>query len=226
MDRFMIPYLIGAALLTAPILVFYLFSPKVTGKKKPLIKGLCSLIFLLLGVIALPGSSLTPAPFLLFGGLVFSFLGDVILDLEMKTGFLLGLASFALAHLFFAAGFFTAVLTRAAGEGLFPEGALLFAAAALLMILLFPLLKLRPPKELRFPVAVYLVLLSLTLALSFPASLAILTPVPLIGTALFAFSDAALAAGLFGKPSKLKSCLCLFAYYPAELLLAAAITLF
>ena len=226
MDRFTIPFLIGAALLTAPVLGFYLFSPKVTDKRKPLIKGLCSVIFLALGVIALFRSSLTAAPFLFFTGLFFSFLGDVVLDLKTEKGFLLGLGSFALAHLSFAAGFFTAVLTRAAGEGLFPEGLLLFAAAALLMILLFPVLKLKPQKELRLPVACYLALLALTLSLSIPASRAVLSPLPFIGAALFAFSDAALAAGLFGKPARIKSILCLFTYYPAELLLAVSIALF
>lgn len=226
MDRFLVPWLCGAALLTAPILGFYLFSPKVTGKRKPLLKGLCSLLFLILGGIALFRSSLSLSPFLLFAGLFFSFLGDVILDLDTEKGFLMGLGAFALAHLAFAAGFFTATLTRAAGEGLFPEGPLLFAAAALLMILLFPLLKLRPPKELRIPVAVYLALLALTLSLSVPASRAALSPLPLIGSALFAFSDASLAAGLFGKPSRTASILCLFTYYPAELLLAVSVALF
>ena len=225
MDRFVTVSLAAAALLTAPSVGYYLFSTRITKKSRPLYKGLCSLFFLFLGVTALLRSSFSPPAFLLFAGVCFSFLGDVILDLDSPKGFLAGLVSFALGHLAFAAGFFLTSLTRAAGEGLTREGPLLFAAAALVMALLFPLLKLSPPKELRIPVAGYLVLLALTFALSFPAGKALSSLLPPVGASLFAFSDAALAAGLFGKSSKLKDFLCLFTYYPAMLLFAAAISL-
>ena len=215
----------GAATLLA--VSFYLFSPRITAKKqRPVWKAIASSFFLLVGGCALfSGSAPSAARFLIFGGLLFSFAGDVILDLEASAGFLLGLASFACGHLCYAAGFLLTVLSRAAGEGLTWDGPLLFAASALLLILLFPLLKLKPPKPLLFPVALYLTLLSLTLSLSLPAARAVLSPLPLIAASLFTFSDAALAAGLFGKRSRTADSLCLYTYYPAQLLFAYVITL-
>ena len=122
--------------------------------------------------------------------LVCSLAGDVLLMLPSDM-FVGGLAAFLVGHLFYVAGFFA--------HG--PAGVAFAVAAAAVVVVVAPvgfrvLRALRGRRELRIPVAVYMVVISVMLA----TALATGNVLAGVGAALFVSSDAMIAWNRFVRP--------------------------
>lgn len=191
---------------------------------KLLVKGLASLLFVLLGAVCAARTGGAYAA-LLVAGLVFGAAGDVLLQLmdcrprEKEKFFRAGLGAFLLGHLFYIVAF-----GMLGGASLW---AVLGAAAlfALLFCLQFPLrLDLGAQK---LPVYLYAAVISLMAAFAVGATGAggrgVLAA---LGGLLFVVSDAILAL-IFFSPLKKKRLPAwnLITYYAAQILLALSIAL-
>ena len=147
--------------------------------------------------------------------LAFCWLGDVLLiPRGARAAFAVGLASFLLGHLVFAAAFL--------GRGLDPAAAL--AAAAALAVFAFTVLRwLRPhvPDALRLPVHAYVVVISAMVVTAAAAGAAGAGLAVLVGAVLFAVSDLAVARERFVARSFANGAWGLPLYYAATLLLAS-----
>ena len=124
--------------------------------------------------------------------LCFSLAGDVLLMLdEWRDLFVFGLAAFLVAHIAYIVGFFTD-----------PPGALAwFVAAVVVVVVLGPvarriLLATASEPELRVPVAVYILVISVMVA----TALATGNVVAAAGAVLFAASDSMIAWNRFVRP--------------------------
>jgi uncharacterized membrane protein YhhN len=122
--------------------------------------------------------------------LVFSLAGDVFLMLRTDM-FVAGLAAFLVGHLCYVAGFWTKV----------PAGVALAIAAAVVVVLVAPVARrilgaLGDHRELRLPVALYIVVISTMLA----TALATRNVAAGVGAALFVSSDAMIAWNRFVRP--------------------------
>ena len=224
-------------LLTASLILAALY---VSGSVKPPLraKASASLAFVTLGAYSLlapggrifaitdPGTDLTVFRMLLFCGLCFGALGDVLLELfnaEDKR-FFLGVGAFFTGHALYAASFFCV-------DGSSAWIAVLCAlpAAAILTVL--------SARLLTFCGARRLILLAYMFALSFMCAYAWvilirrgIAPFRLIapGATLFLISDCALGLQLFGgdrlaKHRRLLGTICLITYYLAQNMIATAL---
>ena len=158
-------------------------------------------------------------------GLVLSALGDVALIPRSKRLFLVGLGSFALAHLAYLTSFVSAIVR---GPG---RTTTLVGAIALLSLMTAGHLvwKWLEPKtgSMRVPVRVYVLLVSLMAAAAItsatlPDSRIHLAP---LGGVLFYLSDLSVARDRFVAPSFLNKAWGLPLYYGGQVLIAMAATL-
>lgn len=165
-------------------------------------------------------------------GLALSLGGDVALLGTSKRAFMAGLILFLLGHLAYIAGFVTAVVWASAGSG--PPLVPMIVAAVLVGISTGLLLRRLWPGagELRIPVLIYGVVISVMviaavgavaarpeLALSLPLGL---EPAAAVGAILFYVSDAALALSLFHRPFRWSPLLTLGVYWLGQLGIAMA----
>jgi len=149
-------------------------------------------------------------------GLLCSLGGDVLL-LSPEHFFMLGLSAFLLTHIAYLIAF-TRDAYFLARPGLWIL-CLLFAACC--NLLLFS----RLPAGLRFPVAVYSVLLMSMAAQAMGRSFLLRTPparFAAIGALLFVLSDSLLALDRFYRPLPLAPLLILVPYYAAQWLIASS----
>jgi uncharacterized membrane protein YhhN len=145
-------------------------------------------------------------------GLLFSLAGDVFLI--NPRNFVLGLASFLVAHLFYVAAF------AKAGAGKFNPVAL---GAYLVGGALFLLISGGVPESLKIPVIFYALAISTMLAAALNFYLNGKTPesvFALSGAALFVLSDSLLAFNKFGGEFALAKPLILATYFTAQWLIA------
>lgn len=174
-------------------------------------KPLASLGFLG-GALAL-GALDEPYGVAIFVGLVLSFAGDVLLIPKKAMVFRLGIVSFLLAHVAYIAAF--------AVRGL----ALDWTAVALVplvavMIVVIRWLKPHLPREMKIPVYVYVVVISLMVAAAFGTSAPGFDPwVIMAGTLLFYLSDLAVARNRFVAPAFVNRAWGLPFYYAGQWLL-------
>jgi len=157
----------------------------------------------------------TPYGCWLLAGLALSFAGDVLLIPKKTTvAFLLGLASFLLAH----AAYTVAFLLRG------PVDATSFLIAFPLVALGLGVLKRLWPRlspKFRVAVPLYMVAITIMLVCAFAATLPTGRPVALwLGAALFYVSDLAVARNRFVAPGFANRAWGLPAYYAGQLLLA------
>jgi len=203
--------LAAAVSIVAAIAVHFLASPLLLWTLAPLAT------FLILA-IAFANWRARKAPYSLWIsiGLFFSLVGDVLL-LRPDHFFLLGLSAFLLTHI--------AYLIALARDTNFPARPgvwipyLLFAAFC--NFLLFP----RLPAALRFPVAVYSILLLSMAAQAMGRSFVQHTTaarLAAIGALLFVSSDSLLALDRFYNPLPLAPLLILVPYYVAQWLIASS----
>lgn len=154
---------------------------------------------------------------ILFVGIVFAFIGDVLLI----DHFVLGAIFFAIGHLFFLVYFFTRQPIN------YIDG-LLFVVLCVFAMLLIVLYKGFKFDGMQVVVIVYAIIISTMLAKAIsnmivkpsPANLVILA-----GAFLFYFSDLMLLFDVFTNISPVFDYLCLCTYYPAEFLLAISLLL-
>lgn len=190
---------------------------------KYFIKTLASALFVLCGVFNLIlckkfyKEIFNFKPFILLAGLVFAFLGDVLLI----DYFVIGAIFFAIGHIFFLCYFISlykiTLLDCFIAIGIF--------ISALLLILLFKGFEFNGMKIL---VIVYALIISLMLGKALGTMITNPTNANLvmgIGAFLFFFSDLMLLFDVFANMPKIFDYLCLITYYPAEFLLALTILL-
>ncbi len=183
-----------------------------------LLKALTSLGFVLTGLInaiyAIASKNSKRAfVFLMLGGLFFSFLGDIIINLSFIPGALI----FALGHILY----FAAYCKNAA----FAARDLICVAAMLTIAL--AVLALYPYFD--FDALILCVCIIYTVIISFMAGKALsnfirgrsgLNLILALGALLFYASDAALVLYMFGNAGELANTVCLFTYFPAQCVLA------
>ena len=107
----MLPYIMfGLMILSLCILLYYTYNPN--GNMYTIVKTCTSILFIATCISSYFSSTSNPKYFLLILiALVFSLFGDVFLAFydksnpEMKNFFVLGVISFAIAHIFFSFGF-------------------------------------------------------------------------------------------------------------------------
>lgn len=146
--------------------------------------------------------------FIFILGLVFSFLGDFFLLL--KSGFLLGLGSFLLAHIFYIISFKKRSLSRVSAEVVV---ALLLYLTSLIAFL-FPHLN-----EMKIPVIIYGIIISTMLYFSIKTQEKLL----IVGALFFVISDSVLSVHLFVNSSFLLNLLVMITYVLAQVLLVKGI---
>ena len=155
----------------------------------------------------------------LLAGLSLSFLGDVLLiPRGARATFGLGLGSFLLAHVAFSAAFAIRGLDAAIGA---------LAALAGLMAAVGALRWLDPlvPSALRLPVRVYVIVILAMLACAAAAVPVTGDPRIVLGAALFAISDLAVARERFVAPALANKLWGLPLYFAGQLTLASTVAL-
>ena len=141
-------------------------------------------------------------------GLIFSFLGDFFLLL--KSGFLLGLGSFLLAHIFYIISFKKRSLSRVSVGVI----VVLLLYLVSLISFLFPHLK-----EMKIPVIIYGIIISTMLYFSIKTQEKLL----IVGALFFVISDSVLSVNLFVSSSLLLNLLVMITYILAQVLLVKGI---
>ena len=153
---------------------------------------------------------------LILAGLVLSWFGDAFLIGTSRHWFLLGLASFLLAHVAYAAAFLSIGVDRRWTLGAtFPVAVI----AALVLLWLQPYL----PQELVWPVRLYTAVISLMVVTAFGTLGAGATPLIVSGACLFFLSDLSVAALRFTEPAFPTYVFGLPLYYAAQICLAFSI---
>lgn len=141
-------------------------------------------------------------------GLVLSFFGDLFL--LFQWGFLPGLGSFLLAHIFYIICFRKLVKSKASRTFIFILSLYLIGFIAFL----YPYLN-----EMKFPVIVYGIVISLMLYFASRTGNKLL----ILGALLFVISDTILAVNLFMNETKLQSLLVMITYVFAQWFLVRGI---
>lgn len=143
-------------------------------------------------------------------GLVFSGIGDILLDLSIPIGFMIGLAAFMIAHVFYITAFYRGVGFR----GFRTLTAVIFLVYGIIMIrLLLPNLG-----GMAAPVIAYICVITLMgISASSGTGNHILI---LLGASLFVFSDSIIAVNRFLTPIAHKSYWIMSTYYAGQLLMA------
>lgn len=165
------------------------------------------------------GALTTPYGRMIFTGLCLSWIGDILLIPESKTSFLIGLFSFLLAHVFYAAAFWL----------LGQEGswALLTACLAVLAFVavgrwLLPHVA-RAHSSMRLPVLAYMTTISLMVVLAAGAAVKSHAPLVFAGAILFYLSDLSVARDKFVAPGWINRAWGLPLYYVAQFVLASTV---
>lgn len=184
------------------------------------VKGVASALFVATGVVnliyMLKNKSANKAfSILLVTGLVFAFLGDVLLEIHFITG----AALFALGHVFFFISYL--FLNKFRWQDLICAGIIFLVALSI--ILFVPIFEFEGVYKI--VCIAYALIISLMLGKAVSNYLKDKSKqnlIILIGSALFFFSDAMLLFSVFGG---LRICVvfCLLTYYPAEFMLAYSI---
>ena len=137
-------------------------------------------------------------------GLVLSFFGDFFL--LFKWGFLPGLGSFLLAHVFYILCFYKLIKRKASRAFVYMVSMYLIG----FITFLYPYLN-----EMKIPVTVYGIVISLMLYFSTRTANNFL----ILGALLFVISDTVLAVNLFVKESQILSLLVMITYVAAQFFL-------
>ena len=187
-----------------------------------LIKGIASAMFVILGIINLVYAIVNKTSkikfcVLIFIGLVFAMLGDIILNIN----FIAGAVLFAVGHIFFFASYCTLIK--------FNWKALIYSACLFVPVTLFIVLAPMFKFEsflMEMVCVVYALIISLMVGNAINNYIkehSILNLIILIGSILFVFSDFMLLLNVFGGLGRIADILCLATYYPAEFFLAHSI---
>lgn len=175
-----------------------------------LLKPIASTLFVITALFA--GALASSYGRLVLLGLLFSWLGDVLLIPKRQLFFIAGLGSFLLAHLAFSAAFLLQPLE------VFPL-ALAAAAAAVVAIIILRWLWPHLPNNFRPAVVSYLGAILLMVVLA-NGTMVATGPQLAIGAVMFALSDIFVARDRFVQPSVVNRLWGLPLYYAAQLIFA------
>lgn len=150
-------------------------------------------------------------------GLVASWIGDLALSFKTAKAFLGGLASFALAHTLYTAGFFA----RSTMDPVSTAAAAFVMAVAVAAIARW--LAPHVPNRLRAAVAAYVGIISVMVVASFGTSGAVLDPRIPAAAVLFAVSDVFVAHRQFVSSRISNRVIGLTTYYTAQVLFAITV---
>ncbi len=173
-------------------------------------KPLASTLFIAIALLA--GALESTFGILILLGLAMSWLGDVFLIPRGRVFFVLGLASFLLAHLAYASAFFLQPLAQ---TPLIVATIIMVVFAAVVLRWLWP----HVPPNLKLPVTWYLAAISLMVVMAI-GTMPALGPVLVMGAVLFAVSDLFVARHRFIAESVTNRLWGLPLYYAAQLLFA------
>lgn len=187
-----------------------------------LIKSIASLIFVAIGFVNLiyllkVKKQKSLSAYLLFIGLCFACLGDILLEIE----FIVGAILFAVAHVFYFISYCN--LQKFQWKDLIYSAAIF--VPSLIIILFVPLFDFGGA-VMQVLCCVYAFVISIMVGKSISNFVRVKTKwnlIVLIGSVLFFFSDFMLLFNVFSDLSRVFGVLCLATYYPAENLLAYSI---
>lgn len=210
--------MLGFTLLTTTMLAGLLWAEwRGSIRARWATKPLASLGFV--GVAWSGGATESTYGWWILAALVLSWLGDVLLIYsDSPPAFRAGLFSFLLGHLAFALGF----ISR--GQAL----AYTVVAVVVLSGVLIPVLRWLGPKladEMRVPVYLYMVVISLMVALALGTHASHPGLSICVGALMFYFSDLAVARDRFVNPGFVNRLWGLPLYYGAQLLLASTVAM-
>lgn len=204
-----------AVALTAASLAVLLFAERAgRARVEWLAKPLASLGFI--GAALTQGALASAYGRAILAGLGLSMLGDVLLISKASTAFLLGLGSFLLGHVAYAAAF----LVRGANYSVtLATAALLAIPASIVGRWLWP----HVPPPMRAPVAAYILVISAMVALSLGTVATHGGSTVLLGALMFYASDLSVARDRFVAPGFVNRLWGLPLYYAAQLVLASTV---
>ncbi|MBR5858480.1 MAG: lysoplasmalogenase [Clostridia bacterium] len=206
-------------ILTCIFIVLTFISAVVYGAIGGLkLKAATSLCFVVAGFVNLllaykAAASERRFALLMFCGLFFSFIGDIVINLA----FVYGACIFALGHIFYVSAFINR--SRFVAKDLIPA-CLLFALACG-MILLYPNLEL--DNVMLAVCLTYAAIISLMAGKAVSNAFtdkSLTNFIFVAGVFLFFTSDAALLLLIFGNAGEIADTVCLYTYFPAQCLLA------
>jgi uncharacterized membrane protein YhhN len=173
-------------------------------------KPLASTCFLIVAVDT--GAFRTVAGSIIFGGLVFSWLGDVFLISKERRWFFAGLLSFLLAHVAYIAGFIARGIDLTYFFAVLPG---LLVASALVFRWIKPKLD-----GLEKPVVLYMAIISTMVAAAVGNVGSLAGPGLVLGASLFYLSDVCVARERFVKSEFMNKAIGLPTYYAGQVLIA------
>lgn len=221
--------LISFILFAATVVITVLSRLLPFFKRKPLhSKMLCSLMFLLTGIVSAVFDGFSQYALLIIAALFFGLLGDFWLDFKKSKYFLLGVLFFSIGHLIYLYTFiFATEPSLAPYTKQIILGFLALCVAAVIEVFAD---KIRFPKGRKIMIAYsFLLMFSFIFAVS-RGTVAIINGNTEFGACLvaagvlFLLSDTFLAASLYGKPKlKCNDHLVAFTYFPAQALFGLSI---
>jgi uncharacterized membrane protein YhhN len=160
-------------------------------------------------------SEATAYMWLLLAALALSWIGDLALTFDGRRPFIVGLVSFAVAHVVYAAAF----VVRGGVDLpiLALAGAVMVGFAVAVLKWLAP----HRPAELRRPIMAYVVIISLMVTMAFASQGDSLDPRIPLGAVVFAASDILVAREQFVARTRWNRIIGLPLYFAAQLLLAS-----
>ena len=206
----MTPLTVACAALTVAVAGLLVAEARASRAGIWLAKPAASTLFVVVACLA--GATGSTFGLLVLSGLGLSWFGDVFLIGQRTVAFIAGLSAFLLAHLAYAAAFFTLPLE------ILPT---MLAGAGMLLVAIVVLRWLWPglPAALRAPVVAYVLVIALMVAIAGGT-----VPVLLLAAAVFAASDVFVARERFVR-SSLANRLCgLPLYYAAQLAFALSVS--
>ena len=170
---------------------------------------------LVLAFLASP--EVSPYVALIVVGLTASWVGDLALTIEWRTSFIVGLVAFAGAHVAYIAAFVS--------RGPLDIGVLGASAVVMTVFAVVVLRWLSPhrPREMRVPVTLYVLIISVMVATAFASHANIPNLSIAVAAVLFAASDLFVARQRFVTRSSLNRVIGLPLYFAAQILFALSV---
>jgi len=210
----MTPLTVACAALTVAVAGLLVAEARASRAGIWLAKPAASTLFVVVAYLA--GATGSTFGLLVLCGLGLSWFGDVFLIGQRTVAFIAGLSAFLLAHLAYAAAFFTLPIE------ILPT---ILAGAGMILVAIVVLRWLWPglPAALRAPVVAYVLVIALMVAMA-GGTVPARGPVLLLAAAVFAASDIFVARERFVR-SSLANRLCgLPLYYAAQLAFALSVS--
>ncbi len=201
--------------IVAQFIVLYIYRNFIGGYK---MKGLCSLVFVLLGAVNLIYCFINSKegkifPMLIVSGLIFGMIADVVLSFNFITG----AAIFALGHVLYFVAF--TMLHKFETKDLIAVFSIL---AFSVIIILLPIYDFGS-KLMFFVIIAYAVIISLMLSKALMNAIntkKTMEIILFIGSLLFYVSDFMLLLSIFSGEKNFSSLVCCYTYWPGQIIIA------